>query len=163
MCQDMAGSVNCERISALCSERMHQLQDAGQAVDAFKGQADIPPQLQALWNAEDDDGCASCHLSASGPKHAECKAKMERYGQAHQSLLDWLAADALAQTEAKDLAKLKEEHIELQNLIHYLFIHKDYKNFAFHRLTSQGQAVLLNLLQKYKLDQEAYRLSKLKE
>ena len=151
MCQDMAGVENCRRISDLCSERMEQLHEAGKAVDAFKGQADVLPQLQVLWNAEADDGCASCHLSAFGPRHPECKEKMERYWKAHHTLLDWLATDALAQTQAEELAKLKAEHMELQNLIHYLFIHKDYTNFAFQRMTERKQTLLLDILAKYKL------------
>ena len=120
MCQDHASAEHCERISNLCSTRMEELHKAEDAVDSFKGAIDVPPLLQAFWNAEADEGCASCHLSASGPKHEECRVKMERYWKSKGALIKWLEQDVAEHSNAADIAKLREDNQDLRNLVHYL-------------------------------------------
>lgn len=164
LCQDMAGVENCNRITNLCSSRMQKYHQIEKAVDSFKGSPDVLPQLQTLWDVEQDSGCNECHLSASGPRHPECKQKIDRYAKAHQDLIAWLAKDALEHTEAGQLAALKAEQVALRNIIHYLYIHKDFDNFAVHRLTTTQQKLLLKILSDYNLDTDAAKLaSKIQE
>lgn len=160
LCQDLAGADNCNRVSALCSSRMEKYHKICEVVDSFKGSPDVLPQMQALWDAADDNGCDACHLSASGPRHPECKKKMEHYWQAHKDLIEWLAQDALDNTEASQLAALKAEQLDLRNIIHYLYTHKDFEDFAFQRLTHSNQKLLLKVLSDYNLDKESARLAK---
>jgi hypothetical protein len=152
LCQDLGDGPNCTRISNLCSERMSKLHEAGAAVDAFKGKPDILPELQALWDAEDDNGCSTCHLSASGPKHEECRQKMDRYWKAHEALIQWLEKDAISNLNTDTLNQLRSENQTLRNIIHYLYTHENYPKFALHKITPKVQEKLRQVLSEYQIN-----------
>ena len=74
-------------ISDICGQRMNDLYEAGKIVDSFKNAQNVPSVLIDFWQAENNEACGDCMMSSAGPKHEECKQKMNNYWNKKSELI----------------------------------------------------------------------------
>jgi hypothetical protein len=73
-----------ESVMNECAKRMERLGYAETGL--MEIQANIPQPLQNFIDARQDKGCMSCWLSSAGPKHPDCRKKIDRFFQTEKDL-----------------------------------------------------------------------------